>query len=78
MVTNVICKFTYLSSLLYKTDINYIIRFDGKTVEEAKSTTFVHSNILHLATYLGQPLTTGSYLPDHAKTEIMNLKSGKS
>ena len=37
----------------------------------------MHNNILHLATYLGQPLTTGSYYPDHAKTEIMSLESGE-
>ena len=57
--------------------INNKIRFDGMSVEEAMSTTFAHSNILHLATYLGQPLTTGSSNPDHAKTEIMNLESGE-
>ena len=52
------------------------IRFDGESVKEAKSTTFEHNEILHLATYLGQPFTTGSYEPDHAKTEIMNLERG--
>ena len=51
------------------------IRFDGISVEEAKSTTFRHSNIYHLAKYLGQPFTTGSY--GHAKTEIMRLESGE-
>ena len=52
------------------------IRFDGISVEEAKSTTFEHKWIYHLAKYLGQPFTTGSWL-DHAKTEIMHLESGK-
>ena len=52
------------------------IRFDGISVEEAKSTTFGHSDILHLAKYLGQPFTTGSWT-GHAKTEIMRLESGE-
>ena len=57
--------------------IKYKIRFDGISVEEAKSTTFEHNNILHLATYLGQPLTTGSQYSHNVKTEIMNLESGQ-
>ena len=52
------------------------IRFDGISVEEAKSTTFGHNSIYHLAKYLGQPFTTGSYR-SHAKTEIMRLESGE-
>ena len=55
---------------------NFTIRFDGESVKEAKSTSSIHNNILHLATYRGQPFTTGSWIPDHAKTEIMNLESG--
>ena len=47
------------------------------SVEEAKSTTFEHSGIYHLAKYRGQPLTTGSYNPFHAKTEIMRLESAE-
>ena len=50
---------------------------DGISVEEAKSTTFEHDSIYHLAKYLGQPFTTGSYLPSHAKTEIMRIESGE-
>ena len=46
------------------------------SVEEAKSTTFEHSMIYHLAKYLGQPFITGSYYR-HAKTEIMRLESGE-
>ena len=52
------------------------IRFDGISVEEAKSTTFGHDLIYHLAKYLGQPFTTGSHR-SHAKTEIMRLESGE-
>ena len=44
----------------------------------AKSTTFKHDDIYHLAKYLGKPLTTGSWgFPGHAKTEIMNLENGE-
>ena len=52
-------------------------RFDGKSVEKAKSTTFEHNYIIQLATYRGQPLTTGSQKPNHAKTEIMSLETGE-
>ena len=55
---------------------NNIIRFDGISVENAKSTTFDHWNIYHLAIYLNRPFTTGSYVFD-AKTEIMRLESGE-
>ena len=44
-------------------------------VQTAQSTTYQHDDILHLASYRGQPLTTGS--SGHAKTEIMNLATGK-
>ena len=54
-----------------------ILRFDGKSVDKAKSTTFKHHFINQLATYLGQPLTTGSQEPNHAKTEIMSLVFGE-
>ena len=50
------------------------------SLEEAKSTTFEHGWIYHLAKYLGQPFTTGSsgyFDPSHAKTEIMRLESGE-
>ena len=53
------------------------IRFDGISVEEAKSTTFGHDWLCHLAKYLGQPFTTGSWYPSHAKTEIMGLERGE-
>ena len=45
-------------------------------VQTAQSTTYQHRDIYHLASYRGQPLTTGSY-PSNAKTEIMNLATGK-
>jgi len=32
---------------------------------------------MRLATYRGQPLTTGSDYPKHAKTEIMSLDTGE-
>ena len=32
---------------------------------------------MQLATYRGQPLTTGSQKPNHAKTEIMSLETGE-
>ena len=44
-------------------------------VQTAQSTTYQHESIFHLASYRGQPLTTGS--SGHAKTEIMNLATGK-
>ena len=46
------------------------------SVEEAKSTISNHEWIYHLAKYLGQPFTTGSWY-SHAKTEIMRLESGE-
>ena len=54
-----------------------LFRFNGKSVEEAQFTAFEHDYILHLATYLGRPFTTGSYSPNHAKTEIMSLETGE-
>ena len=51
-------------------------RFNGRVVEQVRSTTYEHNHIYRLASYRGQPLTTGSYA-SHAKTEIMDLKSGK-
>ena len=54
-----------------------LFRFDGKSVQKAKSTTFEHHAITQLATYRGQPLTTGSANPNHAKTEIMSLETGE-
>ena len=54
-----------------------LFRFDGKSVENVKSTAFKHRGIFQLAMYLGQPLTTGSNDPNHAKTEIMSLETGK-
>ena len=55
----------------------YLIRFDGISVTLSGSTTFEHDSIYHLAKYLGQPFTTGSGDPYHAKTEIMRLESGE-
>ena len=52
-------------------------RFNGQVVETVQSTTYQHNGIYHLASYQGQPLTTGSYKPRNAKTEIMNLQNGK-
>ena len=46
------------------------------SVEEAKSTSHAHNSIYHLANYLGQPFTTGSW-NGNAKTEIMRLESGE-
>ena len=54
-----------------------LFRFDGISVEKAKSTTYEHKYILQLATYRGQPLTTGSDEPKNAKTEIMSLATGE-
>ena len=51
-------------------------RFDGKTVSDSQSTAFEHNYIYHLASYLGQPLTVGSWM-SHAKSEIMNVESGQ-
>ena len=64
-----------------KVKVHFKLRFNGKSVEVAKSTTFDHVNIYQLAKYLGKPLTTGSYSflanESHAKTEIMNLENGE-
>ena len=54
------------------------LRYDGQKVETVQSTTYEHHYIYHLASYRGQPLTTGSrYSSHHSKTEIMNLQTGK-
>ena len=71
LLKNVICKFVRLKLKVY-----FQFRFDGKSVEIAKSTAFEHKLTLHLANYLGKPFTTGSY-NSHAKTEIMNLENGE-
>ena len=61
-----------------KVKFHFKFRFNGKSVEVAKSTTFKHKWIDHLAKYLGKPLTTGSGgYSGHAKTEIMNLENGE-
>ena len=53
-------------------------RFDGTMVQTAQSTTYQHRYIYHLASYRGQPLTTGSCCSSgYTKTEIMNLATGK-
>ena len=57
-------------------------RFDGKMVELAQSSRYRHVSIIHLASYLGQPLTTGSWSTlyptgRHAKTEMMSLETGE-
>ena len=66
----------FLFSSLSKEKSNNKFRFDGTSVEEAKSFSFGHNDIHHLAKYLGQPFTTGCGW-DHAKTEIMRLESGE-
>ena len=57
--------------------IHFQFRFDGKSVQKAKSTVFKHRSIYQLTTYHGQPLTTGSSEPEHAKTEIMSIETGE-
>ena len=59
-----------------KVKVHFKFRFDGKSVEVAKSTTFEHQNTFHMAKYLEKPLTTGSD-SSHAKTEIMSLENGE-
>ena len=59
-----------------KVKVHFKFGFNGKSVEVAKSSTFEHGEIFHLAKYLRKPLTTGSY-NSHAKTEIMNLENGE-
>ena len=68
------CSTLLLYSLLKL--LNDKIRFDGISVEDAKSTNFDHWNIYHLAIYQNQPFTTGSYVFD-AKTEMMRVESGE-
>ena len=63
-----------------KVQVHFKFRFDGKSVEVAKSTTFEHRLIYHMANYFGKPFTTGSDDESdhpHAKTEIMNLENGE-
>ena len=60
-----------------KPEVHFNFRFNGESVEIAKSTTFEHKYTIHLANYLGKPLTTGNRTPDHAKTEIMSLENGE-
>ena len=82
--TLLLCSLSKLLNLIIKLKLNLIIkinfnkkfRFDGISVEDAKSTYFDHWNIYHLAIYLNRPFTTGSYVFD-AKTEIMRLESGE-
>ena len=59
-----------------KDKVHFKFRFDGKSVEVAKSTSFEHKYTYHMANYLGKPFTTGSY-QSHAKTEIMSLENGE-
>ena len=69
-------SFILLPDKIFKV-LHVLFRFDGKSVEIAKSTTIKHNYIHQLATYRGQPLTTGSQKPNHAKTEIMGLETGE-
>ena len=62
-------------SFLNFTKINIKLRFDGKTVSASKSTVFDHNGNYHLASYLGQPLTVGSWR--HPVSEIMNVETGQ-
>ena len=58
--------------------INHSFRFDGEFVDTAEETSFDHSRVYHLGSYVGQPLTTGSHTSNgYTKTEIMNLESGQ-
>ena len=66
----------FVSSPSFKIKIIFFFRFNGRNIEIAKSTTFEHERINHLAKYLGKPLTTGCFM-SHAKTEIMNLENGE-
>ena len=52
-------------------------RFDGQLVQTVQSTSYQHVYIYHLASYRGQPLTTGSRTFNGNKMEIMNLESGE-
>lgn len=71
-----------IRELIYFILIEYKFRFDGQVVESANSTIYSHNNIIHMASYLGEPLTTGSWsiikrASNHAKTELMNLQTGE-
>ena len=54
-------------------------RFNGQVVETVQSTTHQHDRIFHLASYRGQPMTTGSMYSSssYVKTEIMNVETGQ-
>ena len=73
---------SYVSEYIKFSDLLEIkYRFDGEMVKSANSTAYRHKNINQLASYIGQPLTIGSWHPlraigNNAKTELMNLKTG--
>ena len=74
VIEHAIRKFnTFLTFLKLK------FRFDGQLVQTVQSTSGYHSEIYHLASYRGQPLTTGSFShsSSYKRTEIMNLESGE-
>ena len=43
------------------------------TVKKEKSSIYEHKKVLSLASYRGSPFVTGSYDPDHNKTELLNI-----
>lgn len=72
----------YVSEMIYSDLHEKKFSFDDQMVHSVHSTSYRHTNIIHLAAYLGQPLTTGSWsrkidFECHAKTEIMNLETGE-
>ena len=43
------------------------------TIKEEISSKYEHRDVLSLASYRGSPFVTGSYSPNHSKTELLNI-----
>ena len=44
------------------------------TIKKEISSDYEHNKVLSLASYRGLPFVTGSYDPDHSKTEWLNIE----
>lgn len=76
LIKNVIRKYNAIKNELVVENFNSKFRFNGILVEPAESTIYEHYEINHLASYRGNPMTTGgSY--SSGVTEIMNLETGQ-
>ena len=67
------------SIIIYYNFLKLKFRFDGESIQSVGSTTYYHANVYHLASYRGQPMTTGDHYSSssYVKTEIMNIETGQ-